>query len=53
VVYESAITVAPYANPTANDTGANAYKPINGDTNDQNVGNPTSAFRARRSIENS
>ncbi len=30
-----AVTVAPYANPTANDTGANAYKPINGDVNDQ------------------
>src|SRR5262249_25702746 len=37
-----AITVAPYANPTANDTGANAYKPINGDQNDQS-GSPTSA----------
>lgn len=37
-----AITVAPYANPTANDTGANAYKPINGDLNDQSPGDPTS-----------
>ena len=38
-----AVTAAPYANPSANDTGANAYRPINGDTNDQNPGNPTSA----------
>lgn len=37
-----AITVAPYANPTANDTGGNAYKPINGDLNDQSPGDPTS-----------
>jgi hypothetical protein len=38
-----AVTVAPYANPTANDSGANVDKPINGDTNDQNVGGATSA----------
>lgn len=38
-----AITVAPYANPTANDTGANAYKPVLNDFNDQNVGGATSA----------
>jgi hypothetical protein len=38
-----AITVAPYDNPTANDSGANAYKPIAGDTNDQSLGSPTSS----------
>jgi hypothetical protein len=38
-----AVTVAPYANPTANDVGANAYRPIAGDLNDQNIGGPTSA----------
>lgn len=37
-----AVTVAPYANPTANDVGANAYRPIAGDLNDQNIGGPTS-----------
>lgn len=38
-----AVTVAPYANPSANDSGDTAYKPINGDTNDQNVGGATSS----------
>lgn len=38
-----AVTVAPYANPTANDVGANAYRPITDDLNDQSIGNPTSA----------
>lgn len=41
-----AITVAPYANPTANDVGANVYKPINGDLNDQTPGDPTSSAQA-------
>lgn len=38
-----AITVAPYANPAANDVGANAYKPINGDQNDLSIGSATSS----------
>jgi len=38
-----AITVAPYANPTANDALAgNEYRPIAGDQNDQSSGSPTS-----------
>ena len=38
-----AVTVSPYANPAANDAGANAYRPIQGDTNDQDAGGATSA----------
>jgi hypothetical protein len=38
-----AVTVAPYANPTANDAlAANAYRPISGDQNDQAAGAATS-----------
>jgi hypothetical protein len=50
-----AITVAPYANPTANDTGANAYKPIAGDYNDIADNNITSSAQTgihRKFIDN-